>query len=313
MTPTHIFDSRGDVGRRPGVKLSFFLADNEFVVGPGPEEAGMGVSDSVLPRSTTVFEFDLPESLDPPLSVDAPAHNSPLVSETSNQPIGPATRGASEGSYSELPPSNFLGLKTLLYEYLFGSLSEEKKFPLDAREMVLLKYLLKKKFCYSHRADFASKIELVCAENVVAFLRRHPQKKRTQLFKRMVFTKFWKSLVNRGVDVIKEFFGGNSEFDYRAPINNSGGNPTGSYYDRCFAEQKFRCEFLRTCETDEFWEFCRGKAIKGFESNFLKWMGMIDEYLTSPQDPAAERKMLMKIKFMSLDSDSKRISHLFGI
>lgn len=287
-----------DVGQRGGSRgpaLLFLALEKENLY----EEVSHGIGDSVLPKTSTIFEFEVTGEVDA------------ITSE--NSPASPRPKWQGENSYSLLPESDFSELSLLLKDYLFGTLSLEKEYRLDKREMLALKYLLKKKFCYSHRADFGSKVDLICSENVVNFLRRHPQKKRTQLFKRMVFTKFWKSKLASGVSILDKFFGGRKEFDYKEPTNNSGGNPTSRYYQRCFEVESFREEFLKTCESEEFWNFCKVKAQKSFDSNFQKWMVMIDRFLSSEDSIEAERKMLMKIKFMSLDSDSKRISNLFGL
>lgn len=287
-----------DVGQRTGSRgpgLSFLAMEKDHLYDEVPHVFG----DSVLPKTSTIFEFEAQGEVDAPTS--------------ENSPTSPRLKWQGENSYSLLPTSDFSRLSLLLKDYLFGNFSGEKEYLLDKREMLVLKYLLKKKFCYSHRADFSSKVDLVCSENVVNFLRRHPQKKRTQLFKRMVFTKFWKSKLASGVNILDSFFGGKKEFDYREPANNSGGNPTSKYYRCCFEVESFREEFLKTCESEEFWNFCKVKAQKSFDSNFQKWMEMIDRFLSSEESIEIERKMLMKIKFMSLDADSKRISSLFGL
>ena len=252
--------------------------------------------------------------LTPSLSVLAEPCSKVSTSPTSNLSTDQLAELVSANNlYVSLPPTDFSVLKEILSDYLFGCLSPSRRYPISQKELFVLRYLLRRKFFYSSKTSLTSKLDSLTTENCLAFLLAHPQRKRTQLFKRMVFTKFWRYATVQGGDVLGRFFNGDRRYDYKDPANNSGGNPTNEYYERCLLVPQFAQAFSNALTDKRFWEEVKAKSVRSFNLNFGKWMKMIDSFLEAQPGVEEERKMLMKIKFMSLDANPKRIKSIFGL
>lgn len=252
--------------------------------------------------------------LTPSLSVLAEPCSKVSTSPTSNLSTDQhAEIVFADNLYVSLPPTDFSVLKEILSDYLFGCLSPSRVYPISQKELFVLRYLLRRKFFYSSKTSLTSKLDSLTADNCLGFLLAHPQRKRTQLFKRMVFTKFWRYATAQGGDVLIKFFNGNRQYDYKDPANNSGGNPTNDYYERCLLVPQFAQAFADALTDKKFWEEVKAKSMRSFNLNFGKWMKMIDSFLENQPGVEEERKMLMKIKFMSLDANPKRIKSIFGL
>lgn len=215
--------------------------------------------------------------------------------------------------YSSLPVCDFSALKELLRDYLFGRIDFSKSYSLSERELILLKYLLQKKFFYSNCSGLSRRIASITAFSAAQFLHEHPLKKRTQLLKRMIFTKFWKYQKQKGIDVLQKYFLGQKDFDYLAEMNSSRGNIPNSFYQRCFRNQEFKREFIFCCDDMQFWNYCHSKSIKSFNHHFLKWITLLDQLHCEQKTKEAEKRVLLKIKFMSIDSNQERILNLFKL
>lgn len=286
--------------RRPiTIKLGFLAKDAEASPSCHSEDQSNRFLDSAVRVSASPFLFDKPGEL------------SPTLNSNIQNAVLPADE--SDTFFAGLPRTDYAGLREVLEEYLFGDVSKKKGLRIADRELFVLKFLLRKKFFYSHRVDFLRQIDAITPHNFAEFLQKYPQKKRTQLYKRMVFTKAWKYLTSKGIYVLGQFFGGDASFDYTSKPNTSGGNLTNEYYDRCFAVDRFKTAFLDCLNDPLFWAACRKKAVRGFRLNYERWIAMLDEHLSGRAEVEAERKMLMKIKFMSLDTDPHRVRSIFGI
>lgn len=215
--------------------------------------------------------------------------------------------------YKDLPVTNFRSLNELLRDYLFGKVEAEKDYDLSEREVVLLKYLLKKKFYYSNCSEFSKRVAKIKKDNASQFLIDNPQKKRTQLLKRMLFTKFWKFLKLKGIDALRTYFDNVKRFDYLSEMNMSNGNIANKYYDRCFENKLFRNEFIKCLDNPTFWDYCLSKSIRSFNKRFSGWIFELDKLHQGEDLRIKEKQILLKIKFMSFDTDKNRVLRLFKI
>lgn len=222
-------------------------------------------------------------------------------------------RTAPHEEYRNLPPTSFENLRSILRDYLFGKLKPKEQYSLEPRELAVLKYLLKKKFLYTHNADFIRQISNINAGNAVSFLAEHPQRKRTQVFKRMVFTNFWRFMRENKFNVLTQIFGGDQHFNYLEEMEKNRGNIMNDFYVKCFRNSQFKTKFSQIVQDPAFWSFCNSKSANTFDASFHKWMFLIDKMLASNVSSKEEQRVLMKIKFMSLDSNVQRILNLFKI
>lgn len=210
-------------------------------------------------------------------------------------------------TYHLLPPSDFRGLRAVLASYLFDGVSRECGIQLSPRELEVLKFLLRKKFLFSHSRAVNSEISSISALNFAEFLEKNRPHNRTQLYKRTVFTNFCAYLgcgggVREGVAL-----------DYRPEMDLHKGNLLNRYYKSVFGNENVRVLFEKTLRSEDFWEFCNGKARKNFEKNFEVWAMQIDSFLQNECEPSEEKKVLMRVKFMSVQKDVDRILRLFKL
>mgnify|MGYP003589981482 CR=1 FL=1 len=297
-------------GRTNGVHVRLPMKDSQSKQSCSVRvEASPFLFDSVFKNHSMVFNF-----LEPPIvaqPAETPERSITRHSETDS--ISSLSSSSRYLRYRSLPESDFGELKSMLRDYLFGKLDLSKKICLSEREVIILKFLLRKKFFYSHCTQFAHKIEKITAETALQFLCDNPQKKRTQLFKRMIFTKFWKYLKDSGIEPLEVFFNNSPEFDYISAMSSNCGNLDNRFYQKCFGVEDFRKKFVESCNGEQFWEYCTSKAVKTFNLNFEEWARMLDGLHSEPKSKAESRRVLLRVKFMSLDSDPNRIFSLFKL
>lgn len=207
----------------------------------------------------------------------------------------------------------YKNLKSILKDYLFGKINLSKKFSISDSDLNVLKYLLKKKLFYSHNANFIKKVDSLTLECAPKFLYSHPFRKRLQVFKKMVFSKFLKFMKERRPEVKFPKLSHHPELDYMGEMNKCFGNLANTFYQRCFANKDFRERFIIECEGNEFWNFCEEKSYQNFNKNIDKWLSMIEELLSEPCSKEIQKSVLLKIKFMFIGSDSKRILSIFKL
>lgn len=207
----------------------------------------------------------------------------------------------------------FAGLKGLLRDYLYFGLSSAKDYNLTDSELRIFKFLLKKKFIFSQSSPFERGLERLERDSVVPFLLKFPMKKRTHLYKKMIFIKFWKFLEISGSNVLKDFFSNTPELNYRRVMSSKKGNLFNDFYQKCLNFQEFRAEFRKTILSKQFWNFCNLKSLKSFEANFEKWVSKISSFLQGPYEKEKEKLILLQIKFMSVDLNPKRVFKLFKL
>lgn len=153
---------------------------------------------SAIKKSQLCYSFndDLKLPIVPPKTI-LPM-TTPTVSPDKNETLND---NHSTANNTVVDSGEFENLKIVLESYLFGTLKSRENYLLSPKEVLILKYLLKKKFFYSQGCDFAKNIDALEGEHIIDFLHTHPQKKRTQVLKRMIFTNVWKHMLRSGVDI----------------------------------------------------------------------------------------------------------------
>lgn len=207
----------------------------------------------------------------------------------------------------------FFNLKELLRDYFFGSLSHRSDYQLSFKELQVLKFLLKKKIMFSNSKQKIRRIDTLAQSNVADFLRENPPRKRTQIFKRTVFSCFWRFASHKSMDLIQKFFNGDRSFDYLKELSNNKGNMRNLFFKRCFDNPEFRKKFVEICLSHDFWVFCNRKSVDVFEKNIDGWLEKVTLLLSGEFNREEEKKVLMKIKFLPSLPSFDRIRKVFKL
>lgn len=233
------------------------------------------------------------------LSVNFHKQNVPVFRHNPPPPdseIAPSSEPA-EKQETEPKPQRFRQLASLLKAYLFGTLKKDDNFYLSQREFEIMKFLLKRKILYSKSAFRNKRIDDLTKDDLVAFLRDNPPRKRIQIFKRRIFTTFFRFHKKRGVDVIQRFFQGDQNFNYRQELTFNKGNFTNQFFKSCFRNESFRECFIESVKSPEFWEFGNRRCLHLFEQNIEEWLEQLDAQ-AGLENFTEQTNLLLKIKFL---------------